>query len=168
MSQLRAPGEKLWYSPARDITVLTPHIISLAFDRVLEPENAFQRVFNLEEADYAATAEALAKFCGEEVILKTRSYNEALLASGLNTVPLKVRAAVYAAAFEILMQCFYQAIQEATVIPAGEEPHVCQYDAKALAKSAEKAVRYMRMPKWKRKLHMYLHSIRRWFSRKVD
>lgn len=168
MSQMRVPGEKRWYAPARDITALTPNIISLAFDRVLEPGNAFERVFTLDEAELAPVAEALAKFCGEDVILNTRAYNEAVLASGLNQVPLKAKAALYAAAFEVLMQCFYRAIQEATVIPQGEEPHITQYEPKDLAKSAEMAVKMMAMPRWKRKLHMHFHSIRRWISRKID
>ena len=164
--QMRPPGETRWYAPARDITVFTPMAIRAALQAWEDPANVYKqlgtniRVYTDE--DVCQAAEALAKFCSSECIVDADNYVEAFDKSGLGDIPFHLRMVVMALIGEQFMSAFWFGIRGATTKQEGEESYeILQYEPEALAEEASKLCKLMRMPRWRRGLHVWGDSVRR-------
>jgi hypothetical protein len=151
----RPPGEVEWYSPARDISVLVPALISEALQGWDNGENdGYLNVLNRlgrKESDIGRVAESLAIYISEDSIVNTSSHDEALRKSGLLDIPEEIRMPVLATIGEEIICALWYAVRSATTTVGDDGAFkITQYNPKVVAEVARKATKLLRTPKWRR------------------
>ena len=169
-SQGRPRGEDAWYSPARDITTLTPVLARCAFEAWEDAGNEYRRHGDRRmytDEDICRVAEALATFMGKESIVDASSFEDAYQSSGLADVPIGARTVILAMMAEDLLCAFWFAARTATTVTSGGDALFIQYDPKALAERAAEFSRVFRLSPRRRWLQKCWWKLRLWLLRKL-
>jgi hypothetical protein len=159
--QFRTGEGSAWYSPARDITVLTPALVRQALGWWEDPEQPYRRwleskVGPIPEEDVVKVAQALASFMSEETLMGGADLAKCLQESGLEAAPQAARLLISAMVGELFLGAYFEGIRGATTAHVGEQLRITQSDPEELAQAAKKVVAHLhRPPKWRRWLRAW-------------
>lgn len=152
--QARPKGEELWYSPARDISCLTPELIRRALEDWDDDTNVYRRVwarYSVDDAEIGRVAEALAALVSRECVIDAPDWESAIKSSGLHSCLPLARAVVLAMVAERMLGSFWFGIRSATVSDKAGEFHITQYtpaDLSAAASALVKQSGRSRVTRW--------------------
>ena len=161
--QMRPPGETRWYAPARDISCFTPQAVRAALEVWEEHSN---KALHSDE-DVAKVCEALAAFCSEECLIDSETCEEAYQMSGLHDAPPELMSCIMALIGEQFLSAFWVGIRGATSADKNGKFEIIQYDPAALVDASQKMAKLMRMPRWRRGLHLKWDAVRRFLINKL-
>lgn len=170
--QARPQGEDDWYSPARDITHLTPALIRSALCQWEVIDGEFRRYADramVTEEDICAVALALAEFCSEDTLLADGvGLEQAFEKCGFDAIAPKARLIVFGLLGQELLGAFWYSIRTSATAQKKEEIRITQFDKSVLVKAGARLIEVFRAPRWRRRWKIRWMRAKNWLLEKLN